>query len=136
MIKNNKGITLIEIIVVLAIMGIVVTVVGSIFGFGTKTFKKTTDRGLSQQDERLVVTKVTNALRTARKINTVGDIDLKELNKDVLKVESISFTGDKKVLKIKFKTDLTREEVTFNIRVENEVNMSFSEAERVFYSKE
>ena len=140
MVKNNKGITLVEIIIVVAILGIIMTTVSSLFSFGIKSFKITSDKGFTQQNERLIVTKITNKLRTAKKIKNVVSEDCKEvLSKEILKeegvqVDSITFTGDKKNLTIKLIMKDNPNEKNFDIRIENENDMKFIDSKQIYYS--
>lgn len=80
---NNKGMTLIELLIVLAIMGIILQVVYSVFFLGNKSFTISKNKGFSQQDARLVTEIVTKELRNAKKI----DIDESKFNEDYYTLE-------------------------------------------------
>lgn len=66
---NNKGITLIELLIVLAIMGIILQVIYSVFFVGNKSFIIGKEKGFAQQDARLIAEIVTKELRTAKEVS-------------------------------------------------------------------
>lgn len=66
---NNKGVTLIELLIVLAIIGIVLQVLYSIFFIGNKSFNTSKNKGFAQQDSRIAYTYITNELKTAKFIS-------------------------------------------------------------------
>lgn len=70
---NNKGVTLVELIIVLAIMGIVIQALYSIFFVGNKSFIKGRDKGFAQQDTRTINEIITRELRTARAVGFLED---------------------------------------------------------------
>lgn len=70
-ILNNKGVTLIELLIVLAIIGIILQVVYSIFFVGNKSFNIGKDRGFAQQDARIASDIVIKELRTAKSISFI-----------------------------------------------------------------
>lgn len=74
---NNKGVTLIELLIVLAIMGIVFQVIYSIFFIGNKSFNTSKNKGFAQQDVRIASTYIINEIRTAKEIST-DPIDILE----------------------------------------------------------
>lgn len=53
--KNEKGITLVEILAALAIMGIIVVVIASVFSTGTTASNKTATKQQLQQEANLIV---------------------------------------------------------------------------------
>jgi prepilin-type N-terminal cleavage/methylation domain-containing protein len=63
--SNKKGVTLIELIVVLAILGIVLSAIFSVQLFGTKTFNIGTNQSDIQNDLRLTAQKITDEIRYA-----------------------------------------------------------------------
>lgn len=66
--KDNKGITLIELIVVLALLSIVIAVAFNIFFVSTKTFDTGVDKAEVQQEARLVANEVTDSLKFASSV--------------------------------------------------------------------
>lgn len=66
---NNKGLTLVEVIVTIAIIGVILPVVYSIFSLGNISFISTRDRGLSQQEARILAEHLNNELRYATDIS-------------------------------------------------------------------
>lgn len=71
-VRDKKGFTLIEIILVIAIVGIVIQLSYSIFFSGTKSFSIGRDKGLSQEDFRIIQESLLRELRYAR------DLDMEE----------------------------------------------------------
>ncbi|MCK8058899.1 MULTISPECIES: PilW family protein [unclassified Fusibacter] len=69
--SRTKGLTLIELIVVIAILSIVVTAVFSFFNFEQKMFFKTTDRFDVQSDTRLILLKATKELRNCSELELI-----------------------------------------------------------------
>ena len=142
MIKENKGITLVEIIIVVAILGIIMTTISSVFNFGIKSFKITSDKGFTQQAERLIVTKVTKALRTSREVKipvSIGEnpqIGWKELSKKELEVYEIEFKGEESfvIVDVKMK-ESDKDTMIFKVRMENMKDMGIipSGTIRLFY---
>lgn len=65
---NKKGVTLIELIVVIAIVGIIATVIVNIFVSGNMTFNKSKSRSAEQMDVRLVIQIINKELRYATDI--------------------------------------------------------------------
>lgn len=106
MLKEDRGITLVEIILTVAILGIVTNILSSIFIYNIKSFEITTSKGLNNQDERLIVTKVTKELKTAQEVKSglLKEQDekyiWKELSKEDFKVDSIKFTRIGKLLMV------------------------------------
>lgn len=66
---NNKGITLIELIITLAIMIVVLQTIYSIFFVGNKSFNIGKNKGFAQQEGRIVADFINNELRVAKKIS-------------------------------------------------------------------
>ncbi|WMM26940.1 prepilin-type N-terminal cleavage/methylation domain-containing protein [Tissierella sp. MB52-C2] len=66
--KNNKGLTLIELIITIAIMAIVLQMIYSILFVGNKSFNLGKNKGFIQKDARIVSELITKELRTAKEI--------------------------------------------------------------------
>ncbi len=63
--RNQKGITLVELILVIAVLGFIMAAALSFFLFGTRTFTLGSNQARVQQESRLVTTIVAADLRTA-----------------------------------------------------------------------
>lgn len=61
--KNNRGVTLLEIIIVIAIIGVVMTAVSGFMGFGFKAQKLSTDEFKVQSSMRLLSQKINSSIR-------------------------------------------------------------------------
>lgn len=79
---NNKGVTLIELLIVLAIMVIILQVIYSLFFVGNKSFNTSKNKGFAQQDARIASTLINSELRTAKKISIspfkISELELEE----------------------------------------------------------
>lgn len=92
-IKNNKGLTLIELILVVAIAGIVIQISHSLLFAGTKGFESGRDEGLTQEDFRIIREVLVKELRYVAYLDT-QEPDLDKYYSLELKVndnESYSF---------------------------------------------
>ncbi|NLW39654.1 MAG: prepilin-type N-terminal cleavage/methylation domain-containing protein [Tissierellia bacterium] len=65
---NNRGMTLIELLIVLGIIGILVQLIYSIFFVGNKSFTMGRDKGFAQQDARIAAEFINKELRTANEL--------------------------------------------------------------------
>lgn len=63
--KNNKGVTLVELIVAIAIMSVIFLVTGSFMMFGTKTHKLTSSEAITQSTTRLLAQNINNSVRNS-----------------------------------------------------------------------
>lgn len=63
MIKNRKGFTLIELMIVLALLSVVIMIAFSVFSFGLKSFNAQTDNIGNQSNVRYVISDITNEIR-------------------------------------------------------------------------
>lgn len=68
MINNRKGYTLVELMLVIALIGIVTTVAYSIFFTGQKSFEVGIDKGSGQADERILREHLAKELRYIKKV--------------------------------------------------------------------
>lgn len=66
--KEQKGVTLVELILVIAVLGFVMAAALSFFLFGTRTFTLGNHEARVQQEARLATTIVSSDLRTAVKV--------------------------------------------------------------------
>lgn len=71
---NNRGITLIELIVTIAILGIVITAIFSFFDFGNKVFYKVGDQFNTQSNNRLAMTNITQDIQYATEMELLTSI--------------------------------------------------------------
>lgn len=69
---NNKGFTLVELLITLAIMGIVIQLIYSLFFVGNKSFNISKNKGFAQQDVRIASIFLIDELRTVEKISNIG----------------------------------------------------------------
>ena len=63
--KSDKGFTLVEVLTVMLILGLVISVFGSFFTTGFKTWGLMENRGELQQNLRFAMDKITNDVRNA-----------------------------------------------------------------------
>lgn len=95
-ILNRRGVTLIELIIALGILGIVLAVAFSLFSFNLRTFGSGEVRSEVQFDVRMAAEHITYQVRNAREISTSeispGEfIDLDELQIRFSRVVSVEF---------------------------------------------
>lgn len=64
--KNKSGFTLMELVIVIAILGIVLSIASTYFSFGTKIFSKGGNRADVQASARLASIQISEELRTAK----------------------------------------------------------------------
>lgn len=70
--KNRKGITLVELIVALAIVGFVFSIVFTSLIFGNRTSRTTMTKYQAQADIRLVITYITENIRNATELKVIS----------------------------------------------------------------
>lgn len=87
MMNNEKGVTLIELIVSLAIFSIIISVTLSILLFGSRTFKKQTETTNDLINIRHAIDYLTKEIRKSDSINITDDV-LTLNNQDVYKLEN------------------------------------------------
>ncbi|MDW7661065.1 MAG: prepilin-type N-terminal cleavage/methylation domain-containing protein [Bacillota bacterium] len=73
--KDNSGVTLIELIIVVALIGIVISVIFSMFFFGSGTFSRGESQYGLQNEARLAIDSLSRDLRFVREIEIVDDFD-------------------------------------------------------------
>src|SRR5690554_5392741 len=71
--KHRKGITLIELILVIAILGIVISLGFSFFSFGNITFSRGQDQSSVQYSVRMASRYITDEVRTAKDVLIMED---------------------------------------------------------------
>jgi prepilin-type N-terminal cleavage/methylation domain-containing protein len=72
---NNKGITLIELIIVLAIMGLALPLAVQFFLLGTNVFARGASQSKAQHNARLATMYITTELRNAQSVMIIDSID-------------------------------------------------------------
>lgn len=73
---SNRGFTLVEIIVAIAIAGIISLIALKLFSFGNDTLNKTEDRSYNQMSVRNASIAITDRIRYAKELQLVKDIDI------------------------------------------------------------
>ncbi|NNU75974.1 PilW family protein [Clostridium estertheticum] len=71
MIKDKRGFTLIELIIVVALLGIVITMGFSVLSFGYKSFNSQTDTTDNQSNVRYAISDITKQIRCADPTKTI-----------------------------------------------------------------
>jgi type II secretory pathway pseudopilin PulG len=79
MLKNKKGITLIEVVLTVAILGIFIPSIYTVFFAGQSAFSKSTNKGLAQESVRLAEIFLTDELK-----NTTGFISVDDFNAGII----------------------------------------------------
>lgn len=101
--KSNKGVTLIELLAVLAILSIVILLAGSVQLFGQKQTKQQTDEIQNQSEVRLALNMITKDIRSAKSgpSNVNVTIPNTELQINTMNDTTIvyKFDGNKTLLK-------------------------------------
>lgn len=80
MIKNNKGFTLVELIVVIAITGLIVTMVFTLVGSGRNHFRNINENFNHQSEARIAMAYITTILRQNDSTNSNITINQTEMN--------------------------------------------------------
>lgn len=89
--KKRRGVSLIELVLTVALLGLVIQVVYSVFFVGSTSYSVSTNKGFSQQDVRIAADFITKELKTATEIG----IDLENKNGFYsLEIESAGARGN------------------------------------------
>lgn len=98
---NRKGVTLVELIIVVAIVGVIATVTANIFIFGNKSFDRSQDISSQQMDTRLVIQAISKELRYAEDIRLLKDKDSIPQNSSIKDEDKYIYFDDisKKIMK-------------------------------------
>ena len=113
---QNKGVTLIEVIIVLALLSIVGLIVGTIFSYGLRSYETSITQKEEQGDVRLVAEFITNEVRNSFTLETRD-------NKDSI-IEYLFFVNDevfyrqKKDESAKAFTNKTIQSINFMVEVD------------------
>ena len=103
--KGNKGYSLIELIVVLAVMAIVGTMALSLIATGSKLYKNIYDRQLAQKDARIAMSYITMRVRqndTQSGISVSNNV-LNILDQNGTTIHSLAYGDTSKSLEEDFK---------------------------------
>jgi len=88
MFKNEKGVTLIELLAVLALLSVILLLVNSVHLFGQKQMNLQTKEVQNQSDVRLAINLITKEIRKANLVEVPTTNDQLTINgKDVYKLE-------------------------------------------------
>ena len=74
-ILNNKGVTLIELVIGMGLLVLVLSIGFSLYFFGTSSFEAGTKRGDLQQNARLVADFIMEEVRFAREVEIFDDLE-------------------------------------------------------------
>jgi len=113
---QNKGFTLVEVIIVLALLGIVGLIIGTIFSYGLRSYETSITQKEEQGDVRLVAEFITNEVRNSFTLETCD-------NKDSI-IEYLFFVNDeifyrqKKNESAKAFTNKTIQSINFMVEVD------------------
>lgn len=96
---NNKGFTLVEVLVVLVIMGMVTTMIFNLLFFGFDVFNMTSDEYALQSNVRLAMQKTDHLVRYSSALFAVPDMDYKDAEWNYVGVSDdqtriVSYTWD------------------------------------------
>lgn len=86
--KNEKGITLVELLAVLALMSLIIVLIGSVHIFGQKQFTKQTEQIDHQANVRLAMSTVMKEIRTVGNQTISVEKDVLTIGTDVYKHEN------------------------------------------------
>lgn len=75
---NRKGVTLVELLLVLGLLSIVIATAYSIFFTGNKSFEANKGIGFAQRDARFITDYIKNEIRTARGLY-INDDDMEDI---------------------------------------------------------
>jgi len=87
MIKDQKGITLVEVLTAIALLSIIILLSSSIHIFGQKQYQNQSKEVQVQANERLAMNILTKEIRKAQKIEVVSPKILKVNDSDIYKHE-------------------------------------------------
>ncbi|WP_394119703.1 PilW family protein [Planococcus donghaensis] len=94
--KNEKGITLVELLAVLTITGIIVVTIMSVFSTGANSSERTASRQQLQQEANLIVEQIRASYLENEKSELIPDTFLVEVEGDKLKINR----GENEVKKV------------------------------------
>ena len=87
--KNEEGITLVELLAVLAITGIIVVAIMSVFSTGAKSSERTASRQQLQQEANLIVEQIRASYLENEKSDLINDLFIVRVEGDELVVTSL-----------------------------------------------
>lgn len=156
---KKNAFTLVEIILVLALIGIVTTAAYSVFFAGQKSFEVGIDKGQEQADHRILREYITNELRNVTKIyfnepsegvlkkysslSIEGSVPMEKYlsikndgntKKIPVYFQEISMENDGNIIRVKYKPTNSKSEYEFTIGLENVV--SLGDIELLTYEKD
>jgi prepilin-type N-terminal cleavage/methylation domain-containing protein len=118
--NNKKGITLVELVIALAILGIVLTIGYNLFLAGLKSYGRQIDNADNQARARQAIRQITREMRKADQIDIIDENNIK-IDESLYSFDKNSYTilkdGNVFVTGIRsFKTELV--EADFRIKIE------------------
>jgi len=102
---DRKGFTLIELIVVLALIGLLITAIFSFFLFGNNTFRRSESMSRAQADVRIASDFISTQVRNASIVTFSTPTDLTGYNQLILKDNQLIFISSEDALLEIPKTD-------------------------------
>src|SRR6056297_3626943 len=116
--KNRKGVSLLELIIVIAILSLVITMIYSIYNYGGRTFDKGNSQYSVQSDIRLSMDYIVDETRYATKLN-LTDIPTESILTSSQGIDFIYVENNKLVHKDWNDTSSTHETRTFASTITN-----------------
>ena len=125
LLKSNRGFTLVEVIVALAILGIVVSTAFSFMGFSRRTLSVSNSQYDIQNDIRLASSYISSETRFATELSIVPYSDVSSGMNSHIAQYSYFYINDGALNQAKYINSATYEEHTYGSTISSELNKSF-----------